>query len=75
LDIVLPEDPAISFLGIHPKDAPKEHILHYVHSSLTYNSQKQERTQMYLNRGMDTKNFGTCTQMEHYSAIKKIITS
>ena len=28
----------------------------YVHSSLIYNSQKLERTQMSLNRGMDTEN-------------------
>jgi hypothetical protein len=31
-------------------------MLHYVHSSLMYNSQKLERTQMSLNRGMDTEN-------------------
>ena len=31
-------------------------MLHYVHSSLIYNSQKLERTQMPLNRGMDTEN-------------------
>jgi hypothetical protein len=31
-------------------------MLHYVHSSLVYNSQKLERTQMPLNRGMDTEN-------------------
>ena len=31
-------------------------MLHYVHSSLIYNSQKLERTQMHLNRGMDTEN-------------------
>jgi hypothetical protein len=30
-------------------------MLHYVHSSLIYNSQKLERTQMPLKRGMDTK--------------------
>jgi hypothetical protein len=29
-------------------------MLHYVHSSLIYNSQTLERTQMPLNRGMDT---------------------
>ena len=40
-------------------------MLHYVHSSLIYNSQKLERTQMFLNRGMDTEN------VEYYSAIKK----
>ena len=31
-------------------------MLHYVHSSLIYNSQKLERTQMSLNRGMATEN-------------------
>ena len=30
-------------------------MLHYVHSSLIYNSQKLERTQKSLNRGMDTE--------------------
>ena len=44
--------------------------LHYVHSSLIYNSQKLERTQMPLNRGMDTKQWYIYT-MECYSAIKK----
>jgi hypothetical protein len=29
---------------------------HYVHSSLIYNSQKLKRTQMALNRRMDTEN-------------------
>jgi hypothetical protein len=29
-------------------------MLHYVHSSLIYNSKKLERTQMSLNRGMDS---------------------
>jgi uncharacterized coiled-coil protein SlyX len=32
-----------------------KHMLHYVHSSLIYNSQNLERPQMPLNRGMDTK--------------------
>jgi hypothetical protein len=31
-------------------------MFHYVHSSLIYNSQNLERTQMFLNRGMDTEN-------------------
>jgi hypothetical protein len=31
-------------------------MLHYVHSSLIYSSQKLERNQMSLNRGMDTEN-------------------
>ena len=37
-------------------------MLHYVHSSLIYNSQKLERTQMSLNREMDTT--------EYHAAIK-----
>ena len=45
-------------------------MLHYVHSSLIYNSQKLERTQMPLNRGMHTKNV-VHLHMEDYSAIKK----
>jgi hypothetical protein len=31
-------------------------MLNYVHSSHIYNSQKLKRTQMSLNRGMDTEN-------------------
>jgi hypothetical protein len=31
-------------------------MFHYVHSSLIYESQKLERTQMSLNRGMNTEN-------------------
>jgi hypothetical protein len=31
-------------------------MLNYVHSSLIYNIQKLERTQMPLNIGMDTEN-------------------
>jgi hypothetical protein len=38
-------------------------MLHYVHSSLIYNSQKLERSQMSHNRGMDT-------EMAYYTAIK-----
>jgi hypothetical protein len=30
-------------------------MLHYVHSSLIYNSQNMERTQLSFNRGMDTE--------------------
>jgi hypothetical protein len=45
-------------------------MLHYVHSSLICNSQKLERTQTPLNRGMDTENVVQYT-MEYYSAIKK----
>ena len=42
-------------------------MLHYAHSSLIYNSQKLERTQMSLNRGMDTENV---VHLHNYSAIK-----
>jgi hypothetical protein len=45
-------------------------MLHYVHSSLIYNSQKLERTKMPLNRGMDTKIWYIYT-MEYYSVIKR----
>jgi hypothetical protein len=31
-------------------------MLHYVHSNLICNSQKLKRTQMSVNRGMDTEN-------------------
>jgi hypothetical protein len=48
LDIVLQDNPAIPLLDIYPED--------YVHSSLIYNSQKLERTQISLNRGMDAEN-------------------
>ena len=45
-------------------------MLHYVHSSLIYNSQKLERTQMPLNRGMDTKKCGTFTQWNTTQLLK-----
>jgi hypothetical protein len=45
-------------------------MLHYVHSTLIYNSQKLERTQMSLNRGMDAENV-VIYIMEYYSGIKK----
>jgi hypothetical protein len=44
-------------------------MLHYVHSSLIYNSQEPERTKMTFNRGMDTENVVIYT-MEYYLAIK-----
>ena len=59
LDIILPEDPAIPLLGIYPEDIPtgnKNTCSTYVQSSLIYNSQKLERTQISLNRRMDTEN-------------------
>ena len=44
-------------------------MLHYVHRCLIYSSQKLERTQMSLNREMDTENVCIYT-MEYYGAIK-----
>jgi hypothetical protein len=44
-------------------------MFHDVHSSLIYDSQKLERTQMSFNRRMDTENVYIYT-MEYYSAIK-----
>ena len=44
-------------------------MLHYVHISLIYNIQNLERTQMSLNRGMDTELWYIFT-MRYYSAIK-----
>jgi hypothetical protein len=45
-------------------------MLHYVHSSLTYNSQKLERTQMPSTEEWIQKIWYIYT-MEYYSAIKK----
>ena len=58
LDIVLPEDPAIPLLGIYPEDAPtdKKDKCSTMFIAALYISQKQERTQISLNRGMDTEN-------------------
>ena len=47
LDTVLPEDKAIPLLGIYPKDAPTYNMLHYVHWSLIYSSQKPLGRQIY----------------------------
>jgi hypothetical protein len=44
-------------------------MLHYVHSSLIYNSQKLKRTKIAFNRGMDTES-ATFTQWSNYSAFK-----
>jgi hypothetical protein len=43
-------------------------MLHYVHSNSVYNSQKLERTQMSLNRGVNIEN--VVHLMEYYTAIK-----
>ena len=45
-------------------------MFHYVYSSLIYNRQKLERTQMPLNRGMDTKNVVHLHNGVYYVAIK-----
>ena len=46
-------------------------MLQYVHSSLIYNSQNLERTQMSVNRGKDTKKCGTFTQWSTTQLLKK----
>ena len=60
LDMTLPKDSAIPLLGIYPENFPAcnkdTYMLHYIHSSLIYNSQKLERTQMSLNGGTDIEN-------------------
>jgi hypothetical protein len=61
-----------SFIGdpvLSPIDGCEHagHMLHYVHSSLIYNSQKLERTQMSLNTGMNTVWY--IYTMEYYSAV------
>jgi hypothetical protein len=58
LDIVLPEDPAIPLLVIYPEDVPtcnKDTCSTLFIAAFFCNSQKLERTQMPLNRGMDTE--------------------
>ena len=45
-------------------------MLHYAHSSLIYNSQKLERTQMPLNTGIDTKMW-YMYRMDYCSATKR----
>jgi hypothetical protein len=44
-------------------------MLHYAQNSLSYNRQKLEITQMYLNRGMDA-GMWYIYKMEYYSAIQ-----
>ena len=45
-------------------------MVHHVHSSLIYNSQKLERTQKSLNREIDTKFLYIYTTEYYYSATK-----
>ena len=47
-------------------------MLHYVHISLIYNSQKMERAQMSINRRMNTENVVHLHNgLHYYLAIKK----
>jgi hypothetical protein len=57
LNIVLPEDPAIALLGIYPEDAPacNKDTCSTMFIAAVFNSQKLERAQMSLNRGMNTE--------------------
>jgi hypothetical protein len=59
LDIVLPEDPAIPLLGIYPEDVPtgkKDTCSTMFIAALFIIARSWKRTQMPLNRGMDTEN-------------------
>jgi hypothetical protein len=56
LEIHLPEDPAITLLGIYPKLTPQGHVFHYVHSSLVCDGQKLEIIQVSHDRIMERKN-------------------
>jgi hypothetical protein len=60
LDIVLPEDLAIPLLGIYPEDASACNkdtcFTTFIAVTFICNSQKLERTQMSLNRGIDKEN-------------------
>ena len=48
----------------------KRNMQYYVNSSLIYNNQKLETTQMSLNIGIGTENMVHC-KVEYYKAIKK----
>jgi hypothetical protein len=59
LDIVLLEDPAIPLLGIYPEDVPtgkKDTCSTIFIAALFIIARRVERTQISLNRVMDTKN-------------------
>jgi hypothetical protein len=60
LDIILPEEPAIPFLGIFPIYTPtynKETCsTMFIAALLIVNSLKLERTKITLNRGIDAEN-------------------
>jgi hypothetical protein len=72
LDIVLPEDPTIPLLGIYPKDVPtgkKDTCSTMFIAALFIIARSWNRTQMPLNRGMDTENVVHL----HNGAIKKLL--
>jgi hypothetical protein len=59
LDIILPEDPAIPLLVIYPEEVPTDNnntCSTMFTEALFIITQKLERTQMSLNRRMDTEN-------------------
>ena len=59
LDIVLPEDSAIPLLGIYPEDVPtgkKDTFSTMFIAALFIIARSWKKTQMPLNRGMDTEN-------------------
>jgi hypothetical protein len=59
LDIVLPEDPTIPLLGIYPEDVPNgknDTCSTMVIAGLFIIARSWKKTQISLNRGMDTEN-------------------
>jgi hypothetical protein len=58
LEIDLPENPIIPLLGISKRcsNILEGHMLHCVHHSLNYNSQKLKTTQMPVKGRMDSEN-------------------
>jgi hypothetical protein len=59
LDIVLPEDLAIPFLGIYPEDVPtckKDTCSTVFIAALFIIARSWKKIQVSLNRGMDTEN-------------------
>jgi hypothetical protein len=59
LDIILPEDPAITLLGIYPEEVPtgnKKTCSTMFIAALFIIARSWKDPQMSLNRGMDTEN-------------------
>lgn len=57
LGINIPQDLVISLMGIYPKEAPSQVLLHrYVQISFIHNIQKVEISYMFLNSRMDKEN-------------------